>query len=82
MIDHWIDVGSRYEWEDPPEDENGIAWGTLKVDEIWVDEDGETQLNVSEYPERLGGRRSTSLHLSDLFEKVESGELTRLEEAS
>ena len=73
-------VGSRFEWNEQPIDKNGIAWGELEIDEIWVDEDGETQLNVIEFPERLGGRRSTSLHVDDLFEKVESGELVWIKE--
>jgi hypothetical protein len=61
-LDRWIQVGDCYEWF-------GTAEG-IEVEEIWIDEDGNTQINGrNHFDERI------SLAKEDLIEPIEDGEL-------
>jgi hypothetical protein len=66
-LDRWIQVGDTYEWVD--------SRGGITITEIWIDEDGHTQING-----RNKSGEKVSLSKGDVITPIREGELSLVDE--
>ena len=79
-LDRWIEVGQVY-WDNESEDVDGV-----KIEELWIDEDGQTQVNVREglvgqHPDvgsMVHGKKQ-SVDAQSLIDRIEAEELELIE---